>query len=80
MKKQTLYIFRGQEFWMISFQGMPEEEDLRNSPEDCLPGVVATQFARDADVEVVLKEVKAKNPAYEVRLLNWDRPKRDYQP
>ena len=80
MEKPTLYIFRGQEFWMISFQGMPEEEDLRNSPAGSLPGVVATRFARDVDVEVVLKEVKVKNPACEVRLLNWDRPKRDYQP
>jgi hypothetical protein len=80
VKKPTLYIFRGKEFWMISSRGMPEEEDLRNSPEGSLPGVVATRFARDADVEMVLKEVKVTNPAYEVRLLNWDRPKRDYQP
>ena len=80
MKKQILYIFRGDKSWMISFRGMPEEEDMRDFLARLAPGVIATQFARDTDVEVVLKEVKAKNPAYEVRVLNWDRPKRDYQP
>lgn len=41
---------------MISFQGMPEEEDLRNSAAGSFRGVVATRFGRDADVEAVLKE------------------------
>ncbi|MGH7408726.1 MAG: hypothetical protein ACREKF_12060 [Candidatus Methylomirabilales bacterium] len=80
MKKPILYIFRGDKSWMISFQGMPEEDDMQDFLAGLRPGVVATRFARDTDVEVVLKEVKAKNPAYEVRLLNWDRPKRDYVP
>lgn len=56
MKKPILYIFRGKKFWMISFQGMPEEEDLRNSAAGSFRGVVATRFGRDADVEAVLKE------------------------
>ena len=80
MKKPILYIFRGEKSWMISFQGMPEEEDMRDFLAGLVPGVIATRFARDADIEVVLKEVKARNPAYEVRVLNWDRPKRDYEP
>ncbi len=80
MKKPILYIFRGDKSWMISSRGMPEEEDMRDFMAGSPPGVVATRFARDADVEVVLREVQASNPAEEVRLLNWDRPKRDYQP
>jgi hypothetical protein len=78
VKKPTLYIFRGEKSWMISFRGMPEEEDMRDFMAGSPPGVVATRFERDTDVEVVLKDVKAWNPAYEVRLLNWDRPKRDW--
>lgn len=65
---------------MISFQGMPDEENMPALLAGSFPGVVATRFARDTDVEVVLKDVNAGNPECEVRLLNWDRPKRDYEP
>lgn len=65
---------------MISLQGMPEEEDMRDSPAGSRPTAVPTPFTRDADVEVVLKEVQARNPACYVRVLNWHRPKRDYLP
>lgn len=64
---------------MISYYGMPEDDGISGSPADTSPSVVPAAFPREADVEVVLKEVQRLHPGHEVRVLNWDRPKRDYQ-
>jgi len=32
------------------------------------------------DVETALQTVRAEFPGYDIRVLNWYRPKRDYSP
>ncbi len=34
----------------------------------------------EVDVEIALRMVQAEFPDYDIRVLNWDRPKRDYSP
>jgi hypothetical protein len=65
---------------MISYHGMPEDDEIRELPADTPSYLVPTPFSREADVEVVFKEVRRRHPEYDVRILNWDRAKRDYQP
>lgn len=78
-KRPTLYVFRGKHSWMVSFHGMPEGEVTSKSPAGT-SSQVPTAFSRETDIEVVLKEVKRQHPGYDVRVLNWDRPKRDFFP
>ncbi len=40
----------------------------------------ATRVLRETDVEIALQIVQAELPEYEIRVLNWYRPKRDYPP
>lgn len=58
---------------MVS-EDIPEVERGR-SPRSC-----ATQILREVDVETALQIVRAELPEYEIRVLNWYRPKRDYAP
>ncbi len=40
----------------------------------------AINLPYDVDVETALRVVQAELPDYDIRVLNWDRPKRDYSP
>jgi hypothetical protein len=72
-----VYLYRGKSVWQVSLRGIPEEDDLGpGSPADPLTAV-PTPFPRDMDVETALRATRGLYPAHDVRILNWDRPKRD---
>lgn len=73
MSKPILYLYRGERTWMLC-EDIPEEEGQRSSP------FTATPVLREVAVETALPIVQAELPGYEVRILNWHRPKRDYSP
>ena len=56
---------------MVS-EDIPEDEGGRSAP------ATATPLLRDVDVETALQTVQAELPGYDIRVLNWYRPKRDY--
>ncbi len=55
---------------MVS-EDIPEDEGGR-SPRSCATGIL-----RELDVETALQIVQAELPDYDIRVLNWHRPKRD---
>lgn len=57
---------------MVS-QDIADDEGVRS----CL---TATPLLREVDVEMALQTMQAELPGYEIRILNWHRPKRDYSP
>ena len=77
MNKAILYLFRGEEFWMVSLRGIPEDEDLAPGSRASSSTIVPTDLPRDVDVETAFRKIQAQNPTSEVRILNWNRPKRD---
>ena len=80
MEKPIAYLFRGERFWMLSLGGIPEGDELRDSPPGSNPDITPTAFSREADVELVLRAVRAANSGHDIRVLNWHRPKRDFTP
>ncbi len=46
----------------------------------CGPYFTTIPLPRDVDVETALRVVQAEFPDYDIRVLNWDRPKLDYGP
>ena len=70
MPKPILYLFRGEDAWMLS-QDIPEDEG------GLPPRAAATSLRRDVDVETVLNTLQAEMPDYHIRLASWHRPKRD---
>jgi hypothetical protein len=53
---------------------------LCQDPEDQSGRSTSTPLLREVDVETPLQTVQAELPAYDIRVLNWHRPKRDYTP
>lgn len=70
--KPILYLCRGERTWLLS-QDIAEEEGSR-------PYFTATQISRDVDGETALRIVQAELPDYDIRVMNWQRPKRDNTP
>ena len=77
LTKPLLYLFRGKTVWMLSFRGIPEDEDLTMSGEAASPTIVPTAVPRAVDGETAFRPVPVQHPTAEVRILNWHRPKRD---
>lgn len=73
MAKPIVYLYRGDHTWMVS-PDIPEDEGGRASR------ATATRLLRDVDVETALQAVRVELPGYDIRVLNWYRPKRDYSP
>ncbi len=73
MPKPILYLYRGEHTWMVS-EDIPEDEG-RGSSRSAVISVL-----REVDVETALQIVQAELPEYEIRVMNWYRPKRDYPP
>jgi hypothetical protein len=63
--------------WHVSLRGIPEEKDLQTGGLTDPLTAVPTPFPRDMEVEESLRVTRGLYPAYEVRILNWHRPKRD---
>lgn len=57
MPKPILYLVHGETMWMLSLRGIPEDEDMKPGSGSSSPTIVPTPFARDVDVERVLREV-----------------------
>jgi len=55
--KPILYLVHGETMWMLSLRGIPEDEDMKPGSGSSSPTIVPTPFARDVDVERVLREV-----------------------
>jgi hypothetical protein len=73
MPNPILYLYRGEHTWMVS-QVIPQDEDGWSSRSS------ATRVLCEVDVEAALRIVQAELPGYEIRVLNWYRPKREYSP
>ena len=73
MPNPIVYLYRGEHTWMVS-QDIPEDEGGRSSR------ATATRVLCEVDVETALQTVRAEFPGYDIRVLNWYRPKRDYSP
>ncbi len=73
MPKPILYLYRGEHTWMVS-EDIPEDESGGSARS------TATRLLRELDVETALRIVQAELPDYDIRVLNWHRPKRDYAP
>lgn len=71
MSKSILYLFRGEHAWMLS-AAIPEDGECPTSTTISFPGL-----PRGLDVEAALKRARAARPGYEIRVMNWHRPKRD---
>jgi hypothetical protein len=74
MSKPILYLYRGEQAWMLS-QEIPEDGQWPTATPISLPG--GLELPRGLDVENALKRARAARPGYEVRVMNWHRPKRD---
>lgn len=57
MTKPILYLVRGERVWMLSLRAIPEDEGLTPDSGPSLPTIVPTPFARDLDMERVLRAV-----------------------
>ena len=66
MPKPILYLFRGEQGWMLS-----RDERATSAPIP-FPGL-----PRGLDVEEALERTKEACPSYEIRVMEWHRPKRD---
>ncbi len=73
MPKPIRYLYRGARTWMLS-QEVPEDEGSWSAHS------TATWLLRETDVETALQTVQAELPEYDIRVLNWYRPNRDYSP
>lgn len=73
MAKPIVYLYRGDHTGMVS-PDIPKDEGGRVSR------ATATRLLRDVDVETALQAVRVELPGYDIRVLNWYRPKRDYSP
>ncbi len=58
---------------MVS-EDIPEDEGGGS----CRSAVISV--LREVEVETALQIVQAELPEYEIRVMNWYRPKRDYSP
>ncbi len=72
MPKRIVYLCRGNRTWLLS-QEIAEGEGVRSH-------FTAIKLPHDVDVETALRVVQAEFPDYDIRVLNWDRPKLDYAP
>ncbi len=70
MPKPIVYLCRGSRTWLLS-QDIADDEGARSY-------ITATQVPRDVDMETALQMVQAELPEYDIRVLNWQRPKRDH--
>jgi len=73
MPKPIRYLFRGERTWMLC-EEIPEDEHARSSRS------TATRLPREVDVATALQRVQSELPGYNILVLNWHRPKRDYAP
>lgn len=73
MAKPILYLFRGGRNWMLSRES---RDDEGMQPARC----TAILLLREVDVEAALQRVQAALPAYDIRVLNWQRPELDHPP
>jgi len=55
-------------------EDIPEDEQVQPSRS------TATPLLRDVDVETALQKIRAQFPGYDIRVMSWHRPKRDYSP
>ncbi len=72
MPKRIVYLCRGTWTWLLC-QNIADGEGVRSH-------FSAIKIPYDVDVETALRMVQAEFPDYDIRVLNWDRPKRDYSP
>jgi hypothetical protein len=72
MSKRIVYLCRGKRTWLLS-QEIADGEGVRSH-------FTAIKLPHDVDVETALRVVQAEFPDYDIRVLNWDRPKLDYAP
>ena len=69
MPKPIVYLFRGNQTWMVS-QDVADDGGVRSR-------LIPTLLPRDVNVETALQAVRAELPDYDIRVLNWNRPQRD---
>jgi hypothetical protein len=74
MPKPLLYLFRGEQAWMLS-RDIPDDGECPTATPALLPG--GLEFPRELEVEAALKRARAARPGYEIRVMNWHRPKQD---
>ena len=74
MPKPILYLFRGEQAWLLS-PAFPEDGQRPTAAPILLPG--GLELPRGLDVEAALTRARAVRPGYEIRVMNWHRPKRD---
>jgi hypothetical protein len=72
MPKPIVYLFRGDQTWMVS-QTIADDRGVR-------PRFIPTLLSRDVDVETALQTVRAELPDYDIRILNWHHPAGDPSP
>ncbi len=70
MPKRIVYLCRGKRTWLLC-QDIADGEGVRSH-------FTAIELPYDVDVDTALRLVQAEFPEYDIRVLNWDRPKLDY--
>jgi len=73
MAKPIRYLCRGERTWMLC-EDIPEDDSTNPARS------TATPLLRDVDVETALQKMQAQFPEFEIRVMSWHRPKRDYSP
>lgn len=77
MTKPTRYLCRGETVWKVSLRGIPEDEDLQPRSRASAPTTVPTAIPRGVEGEATLRAVQGQHRDADVRMLNWQRQKRD---
>ena len=75
MAKPVLYLLRGEQGWFLSPSIPEDNERFISATLVALPGGLA--LPPGMNVETALKRAQAARPGYEIRVMNWHRPKRD---
>jgi hypothetical protein len=74
MSKPILNLFRGERTWILS-RDIPYDGECPTATPILMPR--GSELPRELDVETALKRARAERPGYEIRVMNWHRPKRD---
>ncbi len=74
MSRPILYLYRGERTWMLSGD-IPDDGECPTATPILFPG--GSELPRGLGVETALKRARAARPGYEIRVMNWHRPKRD---
>ncbi len=74
MPKPILYLYRGERTWMLS-RDIPDDGECPTATPILLSR--GLELPRELGVETALNRARAARPGYEIRVMNWHRPKRD---